>query len=152
MFEAKPNIFSYIFCAALVTLVGAAPCRAAPPPPPAAWNGVAGPAFVAPGDQFRVRARLTNTGDRIWEARGAGRVVVAAMIVDANGNPWPQADMRAQLAYPVPAGAATTAVITVRAPSAPGRYVALLGRGMVEKGTVLHDAGSPARWTFEVRK
>jgi hypothetical protein len=152
MFEVHTNKFLHIFFIAWLVCVVGARCLAAAAPTAAAWVGVTGPPVIAPDAAFRVSARIANAGGSIWEARGPGRVVIAAMIVDANGNPWPQAEVRSEIAYPVPAGSATTADIALRAPSAPGRYVALLGRGVMEKGAMRLDTAEPARWAFEVRK
>lgn len=149
MFDIFPNKFLHAAGAALVTLAAAVAAAAAPAPGATEWVAASGPAAVRSGETFTLRVRVRNSGATPWEARGGHRSVLAAMVVDGNGSPWPAPETRASLTYPVPARAATTVALPITAPSRPGRYRALIGRGTVEKGTLRMDP-APFAWSFEV--
>lgn len=140
MFDKFANKFLCVVAVLLMTLAGGA--RSAAPPAATAWEGAAAPSAVRTGEAFLLRVRVRNTGAALWEARGASRTVVSAMVVDGNGSPWPAPEARAPLVYPVPPGAATTCVLRITAPSTPGRYRVLLGRGQWKNGMLELDSGS----------
>lgn len=134
----------------VLSVFGTVPAaRAEPTPAETKWERADGPAKVRPGDTFEVRLRVRNENRDMWEAGGDHRVMLTAMIVDGNGSPWPSPQRRAPLAYPIPPGAATTVVITILAPSIPGRYRVLIGRGAMEQGKVRLDRATFS-WPFVV--
>jgi hypothetical protein len=150
MFDRRANKFLWALLAFGLAVQGADLHAAEAASKAAAWQGVSGPARVAAGQTFEVRVRLMNTSGTLWEARGARRVVLAAMVVDGHGNPWPMPEARSRLMYPAPPGAATTGVIAITAPGTPGSYRVLIGRGEVEKGAFRLDTGPSVEWKFEV--
>lgn len=75
-----------------------------------------------------VVARVRNTTGTIWEREGPSRVQLRLLIVDSNGNPWPEVPEGAGFSYPVPPGGlGTTRPFRFEAPGIPGRYTVLCG-------------------------
>jgi len=96
-----------------------------------------------------VRVRARNLGTGIWEASGARRSVVEALVVDATGNPRVEPEP-ARWAYPVPPGGSATAGVRIVAPALPGRYTALLGLARRGSDGSTLAPGPVARFEFSV--
>ena len=93
---------------------------------------------MAPGHQALLEARVKNTGDSVWPARGADgdggryRVVLAARWLDAAGRKVVAEDATTVLAHDVRPGEEVRLPLLVTAPNLAGRYV--LEADLVQEG------------------
>jgi SAM-dependent methyltransferase len=82
------------------------------------------PAAAAPGSEIAIRVKVRNDSTRTWSQPGAGPLAAGNHWLDAGGDMVRQDDGRAPLPQMLGSGAECRLLLTMQAPSAPGRYIA----------------------------
>lgn len=87
------------------------------------WLGCGAPSEVERDEVFQAMARLRNTSEHPWPARGAARVRLSYHWLDENGEKHLWEGARTELEADVPPGEVVAQWVEVTAPSSPGRYL-----------------------------
>lgn len=110
------------------------------------------PAAAAPGEEVALPIIVRNTSARTWSQPGAGPMAAGNHWLDAAGALMlHQDDGRAPLPQVLRGGEECGLVLRMRAPSAPGRYVAEID--LVHEGVTwfVHKGSPTLRFSIEVR-
>lgn len=87
------------------------------------WLGCGAPSEVRRDETFRALARLRNTSEHSWPARGAARVRLSYHWLDENGDKEVWEGTRTELEKAVPPTDIVAQWLDVTAPATPGNYI-----------------------------
>lgn len=146
------------FTTKVVAAQPAPPQPPAPPPPePPAPTGKYGVLYIVTlppsltiGEKTTLAVNLTNSGTRLWQAKGANPVVLVPQWLTLQGQPVDTA-LRTPLPKDISPQEKITLNVPIQAPAAPGNYFFRLD--MAEEGKVFfsQQGSSPLRRQIEIK-